>query len=108
MKKKIIMSMAVILIVALFAIVQVSTGREMDEQSHKDRALSEEYMERGKVLWAAVKRGGKDGEKMRKRLEKEDHAQAREDCIKAIRKKLQYVFDHWKKETTLTSKWLQR
>lgn len=95
MKKKMIMSMTVILVVALFAIIQVSMGREMDEQSRKDRALTEEYMERGKVLVASTNRGVADGDAMRKRLEKEDRESAQQDCIESVREKLQYIFDHY-------------
>lgn len=93
MKKKIVMSITLILIVALFAIVRVSVGKVLDTKTQTDYAQSDYYRQRMDAEWKEMQKAIKDSDVMRDNLEID--FEKTDKCAQTVKRCLIYALDHF-------------
>ena len=93
MKTKIIMSITIISVVALFAIVRVAVGHEMDREAQTDYARSDNYHQRMDAEWEMMQSAITDSKGIRRNLETDP--KDKKECVRAVRESLEYALDHF-------------
>lgn len=93
MKKKIIMSIMIILVVALFAIVRVAVGEVLDTKTQTNHAQSDYYRQRMDGEWKEIQKAIKDSDVMRDNLEID--SEKTDKCAQIVKMCLSYALDHF-------------